>query len=51
MEKTIFSVLFCIRKTRLNKRGKVPILFIISVNGLHADGAYAPLILTGFLQT
>lgn len=37
MEKTTFSLLFYIRKPRLNKHGEVPILFRLTINGVRAD--------------
>lgn len=39
MERTTFSLLFYIRRTKLNKAGEAPIFMRITVNGLRADAS------------
>ncbi|WP_249413329.1 Arm DNA-binding domain-containing protein [Alistipes montrealensis] len=36
MERTTFSLLFYIRRTKLNKAGEAPIFMCVTVNGLRA---------------
>lgn len=45
MERTTFSVLFFIRRTRLNKLGEAPIQMRITVNGVRSDSAVKKFIL------
>lgn len=39
MERTTFSLLFYIRRTKLNKAGEAPIFMRVTVNGLRADAS------------
>lgn len=39
MERTTFSLLFYIRRTKLNKAGEAPIFMRITVNGQRADAS------------
>jgi hypothetical protein len=39
MERTTFSVLFFIRRTRLNKHGEAPVEMRLTINGMRIDHA------------
>ncbi len=39
MERVTFSVLFYIRRTKLNRDGEAPVMFRITVNGVRADAS------------
>lgn len=39
MERTTFSLLFYIRRTKLNKEGEAPIFMRVTVNGQRADAS------------
>ena len=45
MERAIFSLLFYIRRTKLNRHGEAPILMRIAVNGVRADASIKKTIL------
>ena len=45
MERATFSLLFYIRRTKLNRHGEAPILIRITVNGVRADASIKKTIL------
>lgn len=51
MERATFSVLFFIRRTRLNKIGEAPVEMRITVNGVRADAAVKKSVLPEYWST